>query len=274
MRPKRARMVHFPGMTGKTLYPTVNTILKEAAKKLRPKKIVCEADRDEGWLDAEILLAHVLKKNKAWVVAHGADRLSLALRPRLASLVRRRAKREPVAYILGYKEFYGRPFQVNRHTLIPRPETELFIDVLKKRLKKNDRFLLWDVGTGCGEIAVTAAYEFKKAKILATDICRRALRVADANRRAHAKSKQVELLQADGLNDAVRDRLSHSRLPFVIAANLPYLPERDTKKLMKDVVDFEPHKALFGGKDGLDFIRQLLTDKDLAKRDRLLEIRF
>lgn len=247
-------------MTGKTLYPTIDRILKEAAAKIRPKKIACVADRDVGWLEAEILLAHVLKKNKAWVVAHGNDRLSLALRAKFNALVRRRAKREPIAYILGYKEFYGRPFMVNRHTLIPRPETELFIDVLKERKKKDDKFLLWDVGTGCGEIAVTAAYEFPKAKVIASDVCRRALKVADANRRAHAKSKQIELIRADGLDENVLAYLNTSRLPLIIAANLPYLPERDAKKMDTDVVGFEPHKALFSGKDGLDLIRKLLTD--------------
>jgi release factor glutamine methyltransferase len=252
-------MVHFSRMPDKTLYPTINAILKEAANKLRPKKIVCAADRDQGWLEAEILLAHALKKNRAWIMAHGNDRLSVALRKRFDALVRRRAKGEPAAYIVGYREFYGRPFRVNRHTLIPRPETELFIDVLKLRMKRNDRFLLWDAGTGCGEIAVTAALEFPKAKILASDICGRALKIAQANCRAHAVSKRVEPLRADGLDAHVLERLSRSPLPLIIAANLPYLPDRDAKKLQKNVIEFEPRKALFGGKDGLDLIRRVLA---------------
>jgi release factor glutamine methyltransferase len=259
MSPNVHRWYTFSRMIGKTLYPTVDAILKEAAKKLRPKKMACAADRDAGWLEAEILLAHVLKKDRAWAAAHGNDRLSVALRKRFDALVRRRAKGEPAAYIVGYREFYGRPFRVNRHTLIPRPETELFIDVLKRRIKRNDRFLLWDAGTGCGNIAVTAALEFPNARIVASDVCRRALKAAEKNAKAHGVSKRIAFVHGDLLGPDVKKKIERSVLPLVIAANLPYLPDRDAKKLEKDVVDFEPRKALFGGKDGLDLIRRVLA---------------
>lgn len=299
---------------GKTAEKTVHDLLKQAARDLRARKTKCPVDQNVGWLEAEILFADVVDKNKAWVVAHADDYVSNAIRKKFEKFVERRKNHEPVAYILGYKDFYGRRFKVNRNTLIPRPESELFIDVIKLRHEKNDRFMLWDVGTGCGVIAITSALEFPKTKILASDICKRALNVADRNAKTHKIIRRITFMQDDLLGANVKKKLRKSALPLVIAVNLPYLPERDKEKLEEDIVDEEPCKALFGGEDGLCFIKKLLNQineelttlpsmiliefdppqskkllafanklfptatisvhKDLAQKQRLLEIRF
>jgi len=252
-------MVHFIGMSDKPEERTVNSLLRTAAKDLRARKTKSPVDQNVGWLEAEVLLASVVNKDKAWVIAHGEDYLGPVLRRRFEKLVERRKAHEPVAYILGYKEFYGRPFKVNRHTLIPRPETELFIDVFKLRHTKDDAFLLWDVGTGCGEIAITSALEFPNAKIIASDICKRALKVAEMNAKAHKAAKRLSFIQDDLLGSNVKKAIKKSTLPLIIAMNLPYLPDRDEEKTEEDVVSNEPHKALFGGEDGLEFIKKLLN---------------
>jgi release factor glutamine methyltransferase len=250
-------MVHFAGMTGKIVLKTVADVLRDAEKRLRPKKIHCIADVDEGRLDAEVLFAHLLKKDRTWIVAHGNDRISGMLRRRYEQLVARRVAREPVAYIIGKKEFYGRPFHVSKAALVPRPETELFIDILRSRFKKNDRFMLWDAGTGSGAIALTAALEFPSARIIASDISGAALKIAKKNANAYGLARRVVLVKGDLVAPEIVSVLT-SKVPLVIAANLPYLPESDKKKLDRDVVAYEPGAALFVPGDGTATIKAFL----------------
>ncbi len=308
-------MVHFFDMSGKIRIQTVSTLLKEAAKRLKPKKITCIADQEQGWLEAELLMAHVLKKDRTWIITHDTDFLTPSLEKRFMTLVERRLTAEPIAYIIGTKAFYGRDFFVNRTVLIPRPETELMIDTLKERRQKNDAFTVWDVGTGSGAIAITTALEFPHATVIASDICKRALKTAQKNAKLHHVEKRMAFIQANLLSPDVKRKIkSKHETPLVILANLPYLPTSDETELAKDVTAFEPAKALYAGDDGLDLIQKLFTSitedldvnpkliltefdppqaktilklakdtfplatirihKDLAKRDRLIEIAF
>lgn len=315
-------------MTGKIHLKTVSELLKEAEKLLRPKRISCEADQKLGWLEAEILMAHAIKKERVWITAHSNDSLTPSIEKKFRELVARRMTHEPIAYILGAKDFYGRPFFVNRTTLIPRPDTELMIDVLKEHYKTKDTFTVLDLGTGSGAIAITTALEFPNAKIIASDICKRALKVAEKNARLYSVEHRIKFMHANLLDEQIiqeivkqserkgmgRGASGMGRADeLVILANLPYLPESDKTKLAKDVTEFEPAKALYSGKDGLDLIRELFTQiserlnvnpnlilaefdppqvktiqklakdifpietvkihKDIAKRDRLIEIR-
>jgi release factor glutamine methyltransferase len=156
---------------------------------------------------------------------------------------------------------------VNRSTLIPRPETELMIDTLKKEYRKQDRFLVWDIGTGSGAIAITVALEFPNAIIIASDICKRALKVAEKNAKLYSVEHRIVFKHANLLTAEIAKEIgdrsseigSKKEASLVILANLPYLPESDKRKLAKDVTGFEPAKALFSGKDGLDLIRALFA---------------
>lgn len=309
-------------MPGKIQLKTIFQLLQEASKRLKPKKITCDADQGLGWLEAEILMGHTLKKERVWVVTHAHDELAPSLEARFQELVKRRLAHEPIAYILGAKDFYGRPLFVNKTTLIPRPDTELMIDVLKKRYSANDRILVLDIGTGSGAIAVTVALEFPNATVIASDICKRALKIAEKNAKLYSVEHRIIFKPANLLSDEVIKEIWNQALeiqgrkrtetPLIILANLPYLPEGDKIKLAKDVTDFEPAKALYSGKDGLDLIRELFKQvsskldvnpnlilaefdppqaktilklakdafpiktikihKDIAKRDRLIEI--
>jgi release factor glutamine methyltransferase len=241
-------------------------LLKQATKQLQPRKITCSADTDIGRLEAEVLLAHVLKKNRVWLLAHPEAEVMSAQSRVFERFVKRRMKHEPIAHILGEKEFYGRTFVVNKHTLIPRPETELMIDVVKTTVEPDphlhgdnsgNRTIVWDVGTGSGTIAVTLAKELPKATILASDVSARALAVAKKN--AKRLGADVTFLKSNLLQpNTYRWMQKHPGADVVIAANLPYLPNSDKKKLDLDVVKFEPSSALFSGADGLHLIRRFM----------------
>lgn len=243
---------------------TTSEALRDAAQKLQPKKIVCDLDRDVGRLEAEILLAHVLKRDRAWLLAHPSSPLPAPSYSLFGRLVSRRANHEPVAYILGRKEFYGRDFKVTPDVLIPRPETELMVDLIKTLTlakREPEEVCIWDLGTGSGALAVTLAKELDGSTVLATDISPKALAVARRNAKTY-NAKNASLLVADLLDAKVLARLRQASKKFpalVIAANLPYLPSSDKKVLDADVVEFEPSEALFAGKDGLALIKKFLA---------------
>lgn len=260
------------------MHMTISVALYEAAKKLQPKRITCEAERGLGRLEAEILLSHILGKDRAWLLAHGVEILRPALYRKFQNFVDRRTNHEPVAYILGYKEFYGRNFKVTRDTLIPRPETELMVDLIRDLplpllAKEGDKKTLplakgelegvciLDLGTGSGALAVSLAKEIPNSTVLATDLSPRGLNVAKQNA-SQLAAKNIKFLKANLLEPEVRKFLKHASKKhpaLIIAANLPYLPTTDKKTLDPDVVRYEPSKALFAGQDGLGLIRKFLV---------------
>jgi len=266
MRPdgllKCATMVHNASMT-------VNDALRDAAHLLQPKKVVCAADKSLGRLEAEILLGYAMKKDKVWLLTHPNSELRTTRQRLFDSHIRRRLKHEPIAYILGKKEFYGRRFVVTKDTLIPRPETEMIIDLVvgagfprpgRHAEGRGDRApTVWDVGTGSGAIAVTLAKQYPTIKILATDVSIKTLAVARKNARL-LRAKNVTFLKSDLLQPAAYRWLAKNAKGkhLTICANLPYLPTSDIKKLDADVVKYEPTRALFSGKDGLDLISRFL----------------
>lgn len=258
--------------------PTIQEAMQKASRELQPRKIVCAEERDLGHLEAEILLAHALGKDRAFLHTYPNYQLpTTCLAGRRANYklfqqrVERRKKHEPIAYITGSKEFYGRPFFVDRRVLIPRPESELLVELAAKT--KPD--LVWDVGTGCGAIAISIAKKIAPAKVLATDISTPALTVARKNAKFH-QTKNVVLLKADLCDQKVLHYLRrHQPKKLVITANLPYLPETDKPHLDPDIIKYEPLDALFGGKDGLAVIEKFLHQAakyQLAFSSLLIEI--
>jgi len=197
-------------------------------------------------LDAEIILAHTLRKSRTWLHAHGDEELS----PRLVEIADARLDlrldRTPIAYIIGHKEFYTRSFKVTPSVLIPRPESESLIELLKKHIPTDAKRLV-DVGTGSGCLGVTAKLEFPELNVTLADISRHALKVAESNAtslRAKVTLVQSNLLaQTPGIFD-------------VIIANLPYVDE-DWERSPE--TDKEPGLALFADNNGLALIEQLLA---------------
>jgi release factor glutamine methyltransferase len=210
-------------------------------------------------LDAQVLLERALKQNKAWLLAHGEDRIDDEKLPLLQEQARRRAARQPLAYILGRQEFYGRTFVVTPAVLIPRPETETIIDELKK-LPLPDGARVLDVGTGSGAIAITAELELPHLRTEACDISPEALGVATQN--AERLGAHVHFFASDLLA-----RAEHTY--DTIIANLPYVAD-DWERSPE--TNFEPRMALFAEDTGLALIKKLLeqTPAYLTKNGYLI----
>lgn len=214
-------------------------------------------------LDAELLLTHVLSVPRITLYTHYDRPLTETERDTYRALVKRRGAHEPVAYILGAREFYGRSFKVNRDVLIPRPETEHLVDAVIAWLKASQIAAprIIDVGTGSGAIAVTLAAEIPDAQVIAVDVSSRAITVARDN--ATALNTTIDFRESDLLRDV--------QGPFdVIVANLPYIGLTERPSLAPDVRDHEPSLALFSGDDGLDAIRRLVVEAPRLVADRAL----
>jgi release factor glutamine methyltransferase len=221
---------------------------------------------DSPKLDSEVLLGSVLSWTRAQIYAHPERPLTEDERKRFERLVIRRCQNEPVAYLVGEKAFYGLDLMVDQRVLIPRPETELLVDmVLDVALQYDElrangrngskpaagRFLVADIGTGSGAVAVAVAANTEATFIYAVDISADALEVAQGNAQRHGLQARIRFLQGDLL----------APLPEpvdLIAANLPYVAVTEWDHLAPGIVDFEPAQALLGGADGLEFISRLL----------------
>lgn len=234
-----------------------------------------ETIQDSGLprLDAEVLLAFAADCSRTAVLTKGKDDVPEKALRTFHSFTTRRKKGEPVSHITGTKEFYGRPFRVTKHTLVPRPSTEGLVDLtlayLKNREKKTvtidseivaialplrdiEPGVIIDVGTGSGCIAVTLAAEGIAERLVGVDISAEAIKVAEENAKMHDVYMRIEWKKNDGA-DVIRDMTE----PFLVVSNPPYIPEGTV--LHKDVAHFEPHSALFSGPDGLTLIRRLMA---------------
>ena len=232
---------------------TIGRALIAATERLR------DAGSPTASLDAQIILAHVLDVERSWLFAHYDHELTASEAERYTNFIARRAAREPVAYLVGRKEFYGLDLLVDRRVLIPRPETELLVDAVLEWI--DDYYgpdsgatpvLVADIGTGSGAIALAVATETPDAHIYATDISADALNVARQNAERLNLSQRVTFGQGDLL----------APLPKpvdILVANLPYVRQEDYQFLDADVHDYEPRTALESGPEGLDAIRRLLA---------------
>ena len=207
---------------------------------------------EEAALDAEVLARHVLDCDRATLLTRARDPLPSAFDRLYHALIARRVAREPVAYIVGHREFWGLEFDVTPAVLIPRPETELVVEEALASLPRRDivRHII-DVGTGSGCLAVTLAVEFPPANVTATDTSHEALAVAYRNADRHNVIGRITFVQADVLKDVTEPA-------DLIVSNPPYVPAGDAATLQAEVARYEPASALYGGPDGLDVIRRLV----------------
>ena len=240
---------------------SVGELLRAAAQRLT------ESGSETPRLDAEVLLGHVLRVDRATLLAEPEAPVGADQQQRFAELIERRVTGEPVSYIRGLKEFYGLVFSVDPRALIPRPETETLVDLALARIATlltcaprdaGSPLRVWDVGTGSGAIAVTLAIESRRRGyahdvwLLASDVSTDALGLAVENAVAHGVADMIEFLTADLTLGADVEAVD------LLLANLPYIPT-DVVPTLPAAAGFEPVQALDGGADGLQLIRALIN---------------
>ncbi|MGH9663889.1 MAG: peptide chain release factor N(5)-glutamine methyltransferase [Bryobacteraceae bacterium] len=208
-------------------------------------------------LTAEVLLAHAMRRERAWFYGHPEEELSEIAWIHYGRYLHERIQGKPTQYITRRQEFYGREFHVTTDVLIPRPETECAVEAALARLR--DGATVIDVGCGSGAIAVTLALE-RTARVFATDLSQSALRVAAGN--AHRLGAAVSFVACDLLSAFAEASAD------VVVSNPPYVALRDAGSLQREVRDWEPRLALFGGDDGLDVCRRLIRDARRVLRPR------
>jgi release factor glutamine methyltransferase len=259
----------------------IRAALKSGIGKLR------EADVPSFTLAAELLLLHVLDRNRTWLYAHPEEILSESAAQHFSDLIARRAAGEPTQYLTGKQEFWGLDFEVTPDVLIPRPETEHVIEVALDRIALRERragrpqksigegLQIADIGTGSGCIAIALAKELPSAHFVATDISPAALAIAQRNAKHHCVADLIRFLESNLLEPGPLGarpvgaqyiepqphlQTENSSSPFdLIASNPPYIGRREADSLPREVRDHEPHSALFGGEEGYELYANLIA---------------
>lgn len=238
----------------------VRGALKSAIARLRAAKVPSHT------LAAELLLMHALGRDRTWIYTNPEAALAATDAEKFFALVQRRAAGEPTQYLTGKQEFWGLEFEVTPAVLIPRPETEHVVEVALARLGErgiqinmkdgspSPALHIADVGTGSGCLAVALAHELPHAEVVATDISAPALEVARRNAARHGAAERIAFIETD-LLEAVPRELR----PFdLIVGNPPYVACRDAAQLAREILDHEPHSALFGGPAGVEIYGRLV----------------
>jgi release factor glutamine methyltransferase len=227
--------------------------LHDLVEQARARLVRAGLTPEEARLDAEVLARHVLGWDRATWVARRRERAPDGVAARYEDILARRETREPVSHITGAREFWGLEFEVTPDVLTPRPETEFIVEeALAAWTGRPEPSIVIDVGTGSGCLAVALARAFASARVVAVDLSGAALAVARRNAARHGVLDRVHFVQGD-LLAGVRIRAD------LIVSNPPYLPRVTTPPLAPEVRDHEPPVALFGGEDGLDPMRRLVT---------------
>ena len=226
--------------------------MRHAVAAARQRLLAAGLDQRHAHLDPEVLARHILQWDRATWITRADEPASPEFLAAFDTLIDRRATREPVAYIVGSREFYGRDFLVNPDVLIPRPESELIIDYALQRIPAGQFVRAIDVGTGSGALGLTLACERPEWHVEVSDISAAAVAVARRNAKALGVADRVTFLVGDFLEPTMG-------LFDVIVSNPPYVARRDQPGMSPDVRDHEPHVALFGGQDGMDLPRRFLA---------------
>ncbi|MEG6585179.1 peptide chain release factor N(5)-glutamine methyltransferase [Dendrosporobacter sp. 1207_IL3150] len=226
---------------------TIGSILKWTGQYFGEKGV------ENPRLDAEVLLSHILHKERIQLYVHFDQPLQQHELMAFREAVKKRAARLPVAYITGHKEFMGLDFCVTPAVLIPRPDTEVLVEAALKRLKDTDQPEILDIGTGSGAIVVSVLANIITARGTAVDISEKALAIAKVNAEKNNVAERLQFYQGD-IYQPVQGRIYDA-----ILSNPPYIPNEDISTLAPEVRQ-EPALALAGGQDGLDFYRRIIND--------------
>ena len=220
----------------------------------RAKIILAEQKCPTPELDARLLLGEATGLSSAGIISGSREPLNVEHLSRADTYLKRRAKGEPVHRILGWREFFGRKFDLSAETLIPRPDTETMIEAVLSRVQNaSETIRILDIGTGSGAVAVTLAVELPGSQIVATDISQGALSTARGNAIRHGVENRIRFVLSDLFSD-VGGQFD------LIVSNPPYVPDDEIGFLEKEVRLHDPYPALAGGEDGLDFFRAIFRE--------------
>ena len=235
-----------------------NTI-KQASQLLKNKNIISHE------LDVQVILSDIMGVTRDFFIANGHINVSINTIKKFNHAIKRRINREPVAYIIGKKEFWSQDFTVNQATLVPRPETELLIYKVVDFFK-NKRINVLDIGTGSGCILLSILKELDFSRGVGIDISTKAIKTAQIN------SKNLNLFNQSKFKVFDISKFNVGKYDLIVS-NPPYIPSKDIKNLSKDIINYEPLVALNGGLDGLDLIRKVIyKSNSLLKKKGLLAI--
>jgi len=238
-------------------------ILEKAIK--RASKILKDNNITSHELDAQIILSDIMKISKEYVIINHKETISDKTIKKFDSAIKRRVKREPVAYITGKKEFWSEDFIVNNKTLVPRPETELLIYKLITFFK-HKRINILDIGTGTGCILLSLLKNLKLARGIGIDVSSKAIEVAKKN------SRNLNLANRSKFKNFNLNKFNFGKYDLIVS-NPPYIRSSDIRKLSKDILRYEPLDALDGGVDGLDLIKKVIYKSTyLLKTEGLLAL--
>ena len=221
-------------------------------------------------LDLDLILVHILKKPREFVLAHPEFALTKNQKLKTTNFLASRMRDEPLAYILGYKEFFGHPFLVSPATLIPRPETELMVEEALDKVRSHQSSVInvIDVGTGSGNIIISilknlvidSKFKIQNSKFFAIDISKEALKIAKKNAKINGVTEKIRFLQGSLLEPFIKTgykpKTTHQKL--IILANLPYLSREVYNATLPNVKKYEPKSALYSPKEGLEHYEKLL----------------
>lgn len=214
------------------------------------KKYLSSENIDTAVLDAQLLLMYVLNLSRVQILAHKELKIDYDKQSQYINLLKQRANRKPIQYIIGKKEFMSLEFEVNDKTLIPRNDTEILVETI---LNNYNIEYIMDMGTGTGCIAISLLYYNKNMKAVVVDINEEILNLARINAIKHRVQDRIEFIKSDLFESVPNYKFD------AIVSNPPYIPSDEIVNLMADVKDYEPKSALDGGYDGLDFYRKITS---------------
>ena len=237
----------------------LENVIRQASQLLKNNNIASYE------LDSEIILSDIMKVSREFLIANNRVNISKNIIKKYSLAIKRRINKEPIAYIIGKKEFWSEDFLVNKATLIPRPETELLICKVIDFFK-NKRINILDIGTGSGCILLAILKELNFARGIGIDISAKAIQMAKVN------SKILNLSNHSKFKICDLNKYNIGKYDLIVS-NPPYIPSKDIKNLSKDIINYEPKTALDGGLDGLDLIKKVIyKSSHLLKRNGLLAI--
>jgi len=231
-------------------------------------KVLEDSKIPSAKLDSEIFVSSLVHLERSEILSNLNNNFENSLKVKLDELIARRVKREPVSYILQKKEFWKSDFFINKSVLIPRPETEVLIEMILKKIKnKNKFFNILDIGTGSGCIIISLLEELKKAKGYGVDISKKAIDISNRNRISYNLSSRLKLIKSDFSIQG------YDKIFDIVVSNPPYIPNYQLKNLSSEIKLYEPKTALNGGIEGFDILKKVIFfSKKKLKKNGLLAL--